>query len=795
MTARNPPKETSPRPASVLIVQRRLTEYRVALFERLKTLLAERGLQLLVVHGTATHEERARGDAGVLPWAVRVPTVYLPLFGNRLSWLRIPGSIFQGQDLVIVTHENGILSNVLPFLRRSLGGPRVAWWGHGPKWPGAHSFGREWLKGCSALIGDRYFAYTSASVDRVTAAGVPPDRITCLDNAVGIEQHPLPGDTAWATDREQLKRELGLGQGPVGIYLGSLTREKRIDVLIDAADELRLRHPTFQLIIVGDGSLRKQVKMAQANRAWLHWLGVLHGRRKALACSLGHAMLNPGMVGLSIVDAFAAGLPLVTMQHDLHSPEIAYLEHGKNGLLAEDDLASFVAACERALTDESLRTALLEGCRAGALRYTVQRMADLFADGITATVGGHSGVSPQCFPRLTLAVVFRTFLPYHKARLRHLDSTCRAAGIRLLQIEVASQDSAYDFTETPLGDSGERYCCFPGIDYQTLTARNVHGKVLELLEQLRPDAVIGHAVPFPEGMAAIAYRNRTGARVFIVDDAWSGSDLSGPIVRYVKRFIHANVDGALLPSKTHQDYYAELGLGPDSTAVGAAVVDNAFFDRNASAARANPVSTRARLGMPEHYFLFVGRFLERKGITYLLRAYGRYRANAERPWSLVLVGGSGLDLPEDACLQPGVMMPGRLFGDDLAMTIGLAGALVVPSLIEQWGLVVNEAMAAGTPVIVSRACGAAQLVEDGVSGYTIQSGDEVALAERLAQMSRSTEAERAALSSGAKAAVGHWGLDRFSAGVFELLQVPRRLPAGLIARAVSRLWKGWVRAY
>jgi L-malate glycosyltransferase len=783
---------------NVLIVQRRLTEYRVPLFEELRTLLSERGIHLSVVHGTAAREEEGRRDNGMLPWAVRTRSRHTRILGRRLAWTSIPHSLLAKQDLIVVTHENGIISNYPLFVRDRLGGPMVAWWGHGPKVLGAQIPLVERLKSLSARCGRWYFAYTAESVRRSVAAGVPPDRISCLDNAVEREDHPRFGDAAWNTDRERMKQELGIGEAPVAIYLGSLTPEKRIPMLIEAADALHRRIPDFRLLVVGDGPLRDAVQRAAATRAWLRWLGVRHGRGKAMICSLAHAMLNPGMVGLNIVDAFAMGLPLVTMRHDLHSPEVAYLEDGRNGLITQDDLDSFVAASARALTDAPLRKVLLAGCREAAHRYTLGHMAENFVEGIERALRtNRNGAQrpPRPVPAFTVAVVLRTFLPYHAARLRRLRRAFHERGIRLCEIEVASEDAAYGFLRTQEEVGEPHHCCFPGVNYQSLTPTAIHAKVTEYLQRLRPDIIIGHASPFPEGMAGIAYRNRSAARVFVVDDAWAATDRSSGLVRAVKRVIHRSVDGAIVSSGKHAEYYATLGIPADRSAIGWSVVDNEHYAELAEAARRDSKTVRHTLGLPERYFLFVGRFLRRKGISDLIRAHERYLSVAEDPWPLVLVGGTRSDAPAEVTPSPAVMFAGPRFGIDLARIIGLAGGLVVPSLLEQWGLVINEGMAAGTVVIASRACGGAHLLRDGESGYTYEAGDVGALTDRLTTVASLPETARIEIGRAAQGAVADWGLDRFVESVSRALGTPRQTPAGLASRLAVRFWKGRVRAY
>jgi glycosyltransferase involved in cell wall biosynthesis len=440
---------------------------------------------------------------------------------------------------------------------------------------------------------------------------------------------------------------------------------------------------------------------------------------------------------------------------------------------------------------------LLRGCREAAARYTIERMAHNFADGIESALRLKRRSTPlgRRTPAFTVAVVLRTFLPYHVARVQRLREALVHRGIRLCEIEVASQDSAYGFAVTDATPREDRFCCFPGVDYQSLGAQAIHRRVKALLESIRPDVVVGHATPFPEGMAAIAYRNASAARVYVVDDAWQATDRSTAFVRRVKRVIHRSVDGTVVSSAMHARHYAALGVPEERSTIGWSVVDNDKYAARADACRRQAVEAKARLGLPARYFLFVGRFLERKGISDLLRAYGAYRTKTPDPWSLVLVGGYRGDLPGGMQPTVGVQFAGRLFGGDLIDALALAGALVVPSLLEQWGLVINEAMAAGTPVVASHACGGAQLIREGESGFTYVAGDIAALVVQLERVASMTDEARVRMGDIARRDISGWGLDRFVGAIWQALQIPRRAHAGIASSVAVRLWKGRVRAY
>lgn len=362
----------------VTIVQRRLTHYRVPLFELLRVQLATFGVHLDLLVGKGRPDEESKQDSADLPWAEHLPTRYM--FGGRLCWLPIRTRL-KGVDLVIVTHENAQLANHLLLLApRKF---RFAYWGHGANLQSGKPTGaKEQFKRWTAKRADWWFGYTRLSADLVEKTGFPTDRITTLNNAVDTSALKRDMESISGEEMATQRRLLGLAKGPVGIFVGSLYPEKRLEFLMDAADALRRVIPTFQLLIVGDGPLRVVIDGFCNSRPWCLAVGAKRGREKALCLALADIMLNPGLVGLGILDAFVSGVPLVTTDCGLHSPEIAYLSQGANGVMTANTLTAYVAELQRMLVDEPYRAELAAGCRVAAQRYTLEEMALNFTNGI-----------------------------------------------------------------------------------------------------------------------------------------------------------------------------------------------------------------------------------------------------------------------------------------------------------------------------------------------------------------------------------------------------------------------------
>ncbi len=366
----------------VCIVQRRLTHYRVPLFVALRELLAERGIQLELVVGQGTPAEEAKQDAGELPWARSIPTHYLA--GGRLCWQPVQHHL-AGADLVIVTQENKLIQNHLLMLapRRF----KLAFWGHGANLQSDNPNGlKERFKRWTTNRVDWWFAYTQISAGLVEAAGFPDSRITVLNNAVDTAEMQRQRQSVTQEETHVLRESLGFGTGPVGVFVGSLYADKRLDFLFAAAEAIRREVPDFHLLIVGEGQERDKVEAWCVAHPWARWVGARFGREKVAYVSLAQVMLSPGALGLGVMDAFVCETPMITTDCGNHGPEIAYLENGINGVMTADDPNAYVEASVHLLSDTQALEALRLGCVTSAKEYTVENMARRFADGIADAI-------------------------------------------------------------------------------------------------------------------------------------------------------------------------------------------------------------------------------------------------------------------------------------------------------------------------------------------------------------------------------------------------------------------------
>ena len=362
---------------TVLVVQRRLTHYRVPFFEALRNELAERGCTLQLAVGDATPLEAKKNDTGHLNWAIPLPTRYF--WDGRICWQPFTRALAD-IDLVVLTHENKLLYNlVAQFVHRRR---KVALWGHGANLQGDASSLREKFKKLTARQADWWFAYTDMSLPLLAQAGYPRARITVLNNAVDTRTMAAMHERVDVSSLQVLRARMNLADRTVGISIGSLYTEKRVSFMLEAASRIHKALPEFAFLVVGSGPQQNLVEAFCRQHDWAHFQGATTGQAKVDLLAVSSVMLNPGLVGLGILDSFVCQVPMITTDCGLHSPEIAYLINNENGLMTANAMDAYVAQTIDLLRDPMALARLRAGCASSAQRYTIENMAKNFADGV-----------------------------------------------------------------------------------------------------------------------------------------------------------------------------------------------------------------------------------------------------------------------------------------------------------------------------------------------------------------------------------------------------------------------------
>ena len=372
----------------VVIVYKTLPHYRVDFYNLLRERLGRAGVVLDLVVGQPDSLMGQRNDTAVVDWALQIRNRYISLGKRQVVWQPCIGHVRKA-DLVIVEQASRLLVNYPLHVARRLGGPKLGLWGHGVNLDStARSRVGEFAKRLLVKRADWWFCYTEGTKRIVVNSGFSARRATVVQNAIDTTSLQRARAEVAPEAQQELRRRLGIGSGPVCLWLSSIYPTKRPEFMVAAFQEIRRLVPDAELLVVGDGPLRRVFDGAAETQPGVHVVGALFGKEMVEHASLASVIVNPGLVGLTVLDAFALELPMVTCALDLHSPEVEYLVDGENGLILPEDVlpADYGGAVAALLQDRQHLDKLRAGCRMGALRFTVEEMADRFAGGVLAAL-------------------------------------------------------------------------------------------------------------------------------------------------------------------------------------------------------------------------------------------------------------------------------------------------------------------------------------------------------------------------------------------------------------------------
>jgi len=390
--------------------------------------------------------------------------------------------------------------------------------------------------------------------------------------------------------------------------------------------------------------------------------------------------------------------------------------------------------------------------------------------------------------RPTVAVLFDRFGPYHLARIGSA-----APYLTVVGVELSAETAEYAWDKVADSDRFRRVTVFPDGSARDATMEEVRKRLFAHLEAIKPSAV---AIPGWSGRApllALQWCAENHVPAVMMSESHEIDEERKPVSEFVKRQVLQTCSSALVGGSIHVEYLKKLGFPAGRVALGYDVVDNSYFANGAAAARVDEAATRARLNLPASYFVASNRFIAKKNIPLMLRAYAAYRnARKDAPLrDLVLLGDGPLRAEVEALvdtlgLRSYVHLTGFRQYTDLPAYYALSDAFIHASTAEQWGLVVNEAMAAGLPVVVSNRCGSAfDLVQDGVNGYRFDPFNEAEFSTRLGQIPVRGEAWEK-LSAASRAIIAKWDQSRFGEGLRDAVAIALKhgpTSGGLLPRA------------
>ena len=293
--------------------------------------------------------------------------------------------------------------------------------------------------------------------------------------------------------------------------------------------------------------------------------------------------------------------------------------------------------------------------------------------------------------------------------------------------------------------------------------------VLAVLRRLACDVVITSGFSLNSLIAGL-YARTHGKKALLWSEATPHTERGCSRARKAYRKAVARLHSAFIVAGVEaRRYLLSLGVSKDRCFTGVDAVED--VRRRPDFAELETAATSIRAGLPGVILLYAGRLIPGKGVDHLLEAYRKICHRYEV--CLVLMGEGRLEqqLREQVNPRqlPGVHFVGFKDEPEKWAYFLASDVFVFPTEHDAWGLVVNEAMLCGLPVVCSRFAGcAADLVQDDVNGYLVDPFDVCRLAGRLEALI-ADPVKRRAMSRESLERIAHYSIDRSAAGFLEAI--------------------------
>jgi glycosyltransferase involved in cell wall biosynthesis len=336
----------------------------------------------------------------------------------------------------------------------------------------------------------------------------------------------------------------------------------------------------------------------------------------------------------------------------------------------------------------------------------------------------------------------------------------------LVALEIAGSESVYPWWsgQHEVGTVSQVQLFLQPIE--TLSQSQIIRAAKKFLEQEKPDVAIVADYSSPSMRFIARWVKKHGGKTILPAVSWAGDHRRWALKEWIKGWLVRRLfDVVCASGERAQAYFLGLGFSQRQLWKQFNVVDNEHFSSGAEKVQNCASEKRKELVLPDTFFLYVGALEPWKNVPVLLESYTAYRRSGGR-WGLVLVGiGSQLDTLQAKARQekiPDVVFAGMKKHDEMPMYYGLASCFVIPSLSEPWGLVINEAEAAGLPILASNKCGCVpELVHRGINGYVFEPNECQELT-RLMRLISNGSLDLAAMGQSSRQIIQYFSPERWA---------------------------------
>lgn len=699
--------------ALVLFIQPVLMHYRIPVYNKVASKLRT---VIVCSKGTVEHSVDKRFEI------VEVLCISSIL---GLKWQKglINLSLHYKPNVVWITADIHYISSIIFSFWCRIRGIKVILHGQGLVKHSANPKLRKILLKMWISICDIYIAYAEPCAESLFKENIQMNKVKVIPNRLEI-------DLSTVSPIQNFKKNRGV------FFSGRIRLHSEINLLIEAMININKSIATpIPLHIVGDGNAITYLQNEYGKFSWLKWHGKITDstelHRIAKNCTIG---AYPGKAGLSIMTYIQEGLAVVVgndiTQH--MGPEPCYIINGVHGWTFNPNISGDFERVLRNTIDNPL------------LPQVHKEVNKLFLEIHSKSYGEEMSECILHYIKETepkIAVIWGKWGPYHYARFHTLVKLIKKDFCIGVALAGKSSEYAWSLFENSITQT-KLYTANPEKEHEKLSPLIIGWQLYLFYRREKIDIAFLPSYWPASSLAILIAAKLAGVKCIMMNDSHAGTEKAKGITKWFKKKLINLFEAGFVAGTPQLKHFISFGMPKEKIFIGYDVIDNEYFIKKSNLVESRAQAIRCQLGLPQHYILNLGRMVYKKNLSLLIEAYA-LNNSSKASHALVLIGSG----PEESNLRNLALKKGLLVKNLIAGQIPehsantvffggfrqieenpafytLADVFVLPSIEEEWGLVVNEAMACKLPILVSKYAGCAiDLVKDGVNGYQFDPTD------------------------------------------------------------------------
>ncbi len=349
--------------------------------------------------------------------------------------------------------------------------------------------------------------------------------------------------------------------------------------------------------------------------------------------------------------------------------------------------------------------------------------------------------------------------PYHFYRLKCANKFLEATAIQF------SEKDHTNFWDNSKFNKDNVVTLFSDQPITEVPKAEIKKRIYEVLGAINPDVIVLSGWDAIPSLYALLWSISENKPTVVISESQEFDFKRNPLKELAKKQILKCIDSAFVGGINQSRYLQKLGFKEERIFEGCDIVDNDYF-----LDKSDEYHDRSSMDLPEKYFMTSCRFVKKKNLFFLIEAFSKFKEK-NNYFKLLLVGDGPLKnklekFSKELSLENEIIFTGYKEYDQIKNIYSNASCFILPSLTEQWGLVVNESLASGIPVIASNRVGSApNLIENNNVGYTF---DPFSLDDLVMKMELIVDdLESIDFHANSRKVISKWGGEKYSKNIFQ----------------------------